>query len=189
MAGNIGARASQAISNFGLIVAAGAAGITSLARQKRRDRIEEQPAQLRELQPGGGLGLVAAAAGEEITGLLRHLLDHGAPGELEARLGNEACGLLRHVLCDPDGIESRARIAVDRGIDVDDGHPGQGREAPDDFIAALQAASGKLPTWNFGKYLVGRDGKVVRFFPSNVEPDSSELVSALEAALGAKSGS
>jgi glutathione peroxidase len=49
--------------------------------------------------------------------------------------------------------------------------------------AALESATGKLPSWNFAKYLVGRDGKVIKFFPSNVEPESPELVGALEAAL------
>lgn len=38
-------------------------------------------------------------------------------------------------------------------------------------------------TWNFNKFLVGRDGKVVGRFGSKVEPDSKELVDALEKAL------
>lgn len=51
--------------------------------------------------------------------------------------------------------------------------------------ATLQQAGGELPSWNFGKYLVDRNGKVVKFFPSQVEPESTELTSAIEAALGA----
>lgn len=39
------------------------------------------------------------------------------------------------------------------------------------------------PKWNFHKYLVGRDGKVVGEFPSKVAPDSPELLAALTAAL------
>ena len=39
------------------------------------------------------------------------------------------------------------------------------------------------PKWNFHKYLVGRDGKVVKAFPSAVEPDSPAMRAALEAAL------
>jgi glutathione peroxidase len=42
---------------------------------------------------------------------------------------------------------------------------------------------GSLPAWNFGKYLVGKDGKVVQYFPSKVAPDSPELRQAIEAAL------
>ncbi|MBM5798773.1 MAG: glutathione peroxidase [Cyanobacteria bacterium K_Offshore_0m_m2_072] len=39
--------------------------------------------------------------------------------------------------------------------------------------------------WNFEKFLVGKDGSVVARFKSNVEPDSTELTSAIEAALAA----
>ena len=41
---------------------------------------------------------------------------------------------------------------------------------------------GEIP-WNFTKYLVDRDGKVLARFDAPVEPMSKELVSALEAAL------
>jgi glutathione peroxidase len=53
-----------------------------------------------------------------------------------------------------------------------------------EVYAALERASGVLPSWNFGKYLVDRQGKVVKFFPSKVEPESAELTAAIEAALG-----
>jgi len=43
--------------------------------------------------------------------------------------------------------------------------------------------SGHLPAWNFAKYLIGKDGKVVAFFPSNVTPESPELRQAIEGAL------
>jgi glutathione peroxidase len=43
--------------------------------------------------------------------------------------------------------------------------------------------SGSLPSWNFGKYLLGKDGKVVKYFPSKVTPDSPELREAIDAAL------
>ncbi|MFZ9229649.1 MAG: glutathione peroxidase [Prochlorococcaceae cyanobacterium] len=39
--------------------------------------------------------------------------------------------------------------------------------------------------WNFEKFLVGKDGTVMARFKSNVEPDSAELTSAIEAALAA----
>lgn len=39
------------------------------------------------------------------------------------------------------------------------------------------------PQWNFHKYLVGKDGRVIQAFPSKVAPDSSELTAAIEAAL------
>lgn len=48
---------------------------------------------------------------------------------------------------------------------------------------ALGAATGKLPNWNFCKYLVGKNGEVIGFYPSKVEPDAAELRTAIEAAL------
>ena len=39
------------------------------------------------------------------------------------------------------------------------------------------------PQWNFHKYLVGKDGKVIKAYPSKVEPESAELKADVEAAL------
>ena len=46
----------------------------------------------------------------------------------------------------------------------------------------LTAAHGE-PKWNFHKYLVGKDGKVLQAFPSSVAPESPELRAAIDAAL------
>jgi glutathione peroxidase len=40
--------------------------------------------------------------------------------------------------------------------------------------------------WNFNKFLIGRDGRIVQRFDSKVKPDSPELVEAIEQALAAK---
>jgi len=40
--------------------------------------------------------------------------------------------------------------------------------------------------WNFGKFLIGRDGKILKRFESKAAPDSPEVTSAIEAALAAK---
>ncbi|MCB1277878.1 glutathione peroxidase [Prosthecobacter sp.] len=40
--------------------------------------------------------------------------------------------------------------------------------------------------WNFGKFLVGRDGKILKRFEPKVKPDSPEVVSAIKEALAAK---
>jgi glutathione peroxidase len=40
--------------------------------------------------------------------------------------------------------------------------------------------------WNFNKFLIGRDGKVLKRFESSAKPDSAELTQAIEAALAAK---
>ena len=42
------------------------------------------------------------------------------------------------------------------------------------------------PKWNFHKYLVGKDGKVLRAFSSSVTPEDAELKKAIAAALEAK---
>jgi len=44
----------------------------------------------------------------------------------------------------------------------------------------LTAATGVAPGWNFHKYLVSRDGRVVAQFPSKVKPDDAALVKAIE---------
>ena len=41
------------------------------------------------------------------------------------------------------------------------------------------------PTWNFTKYLVGRDGRVIARFGPRTAPDDAELRTAIEAALSA----
>lgn len=50
-------------------------------------------------------------------------------------------------------------------------------------VYAFLGASGQLPAWNFGKYVVDKRGRVVAFFPSRVAPDAPELREAIEKAL------
>ncbi|MDQ0675679.1 glutathione peroxidase-family protein [Pseudarthrobacter siccitolerans] len=38
--------------------------------------------------------------------------------------------------------------------------------------------------WNFEKFLVNRDGEVVARFAPTVEPDSAEVIDAIDDALG-----
>lgn len=45
------------------------------------------------------------------------------------------------------------------------------------------AAQGQEPKWNFNKYLVGKDGKLVEYFGSMTKPDSPKLAEAIEAQL------
>jgi glutathione peroxidase len=40
--------------------------------------------------------------------------------------------------------------------------------------------------WNFGKFLIGRDGKVLARFEPNVAPDDAKLAKAVADALAAK---
>ena len=52
-------------------------------------------------------------------------------------------------------------------------------------VYAYLGASGHLPAWNFAKYLIGRDGRVRAFFPSEVTPESPALRNAVAEALKA----
>jgi glutathione peroxidase len=50
-------------------------------------------------------------------------------------------------------------------------------------VYAYLTRGGDAPNWNFCKYLVGKDGRVIHFFPSKVTPESKELREAIAAAL------
>ncbi|MDN4037164.1 glutathione peroxidase [Massilia sp. YIM B02443] len=49
--------------------------------------------------------------------------------------------------------------------------------------ASLIKLTGQEPKWNFNKYLIGRDGNVIEYFPSKVAPEDKQLTSKIEAAL------
>jgi len=51
------------------------------------------------------------------------------------------------------------------------------------IYANLQAQSKELPAWNFAKYLVGKNGKVVKFYKSATTPEDAGLRADIEAAL------
>ncbi len=53
-------------------------------------------------------------------------------------------------------------------------------------LAAQPGAAGGVPKWNFNKFLVGRDGKVIERFDSRVKPDGDDLTKQVETALAAK---
>lgn len=53
------------------------------------------------------------------------------------------------------------------------------------LFRTLTDKTGQAPGWNFNKYLVGRDGRVIKHFPSGTAPDSAELRAAINAALDA----
>lgn len=49
----------------------------------------------------------------------------------------------------------------------------------------LATATASAPRWNFHKYLIGRDGRTVSAYGSDVRPDSQELRAAIQRALAA----
>lgn len=49
----------------------------------------------------------------------------------------------------------------------------------------LAARTGKAPSWNFNKYLVARDGRVLAHYGSTTRPDDPALLKTLERELAA----
>jgi len=60
-------------------------------------------------------------------------------------------------------------------------HPGRDQSP----IYSYLGASGHLPAWNFAKYVVGKDGRVRAFFPSEVTPEDPALRRAIADAMTA----
>lgn len=51
------------------------------------------------------------------------------------------------------------------------------------LFQALAQQSGTTPKWNFYKYLIARDGRVVQAFSSKTTPEDADFVQAVEAQL------
>lgn len=64
----------------------------------------------------------------------------------------------------------------DVAVKGNDAHP---------LFKQLAAAAG-APRWNFNKYLIGADGKVIKRWDSSTRPDDPALIDAIEAALLAR---
>ncbi|MFF5967120.1 glutathione peroxidase [Streptomyces collinus] len=62
---------------------------------------------------------------------------------------------------------------------------GEGRHPLYDRLTGFADAEGHSGDirWNFEKFLIGRDGRVVARFSPQTEPDSAEVVAAIEAQL------
>jgi len=56
-------------------------------------------------------------------------------------------------------------------------------EQANPFFKNLMAQGATAPKWNFYKYLIGRDGKLIDSYSSMSEPDSRSLTGAIERAL------
>lgn len=54
------------------------------------------------------------------------------------------------------------------------------------LFTALSKASGKSPGWNFHKYLLDKEGKLLANYGSSVSPDDKNLVATIEKALAVK---
>lgn len=57
------------------------------------------------------------------------------------------------------------------------------------LYAALTGKDSPVPgpiDWNFAKFVIGRDGKIITRFKASVKPDTQEVTSAVEAAIAVK---
>jgi glutathione peroxidase len=57
------------------------------------------------------------------------------------------------------------------------------------LYVALAGENSPFPgniTWNFNKFLISRDGKILKRFDSKIKPDAPEATEAIEAAIAAK---
>jgi glutathione peroxidase len=59
-------------------------------------------------------------------------------------------------------------------------------EQANPLFKQLAAQGATAPRWNFYKYLIGRDGKLVDSYSSMTAPDSASLVAAITKSLNAK---
>lgn len=60
----------------------------------------------------------------------------------------------------------------------------KGRDAHPFYAwAADTLGAASAPRWNFHKYLIGGDGRLITSFASNIEPDAAQLIRAIETAL------
>jgi len=57
------------------------------------------------------------------------------------------------------------------------------RGADQSPIYAFLGTSGKLPAWNFSKYVIDKQGRIAAFFPSEVTPEDPALRAAIAKAL------
>ena len=53
-------------------------------------------------------------------------------------------------------------------------------------VYAFLGASGNLPSWNFSKYVIDKQGRVVAFFPSDVTPENALLRAAITRAMAVR---
>lgn len=48
------------------------------------------------------------------------------------------------------------------------------------FFIALANSAGTYPTWNFHKFLIGRDGKLITHFSPQTQPYDKKVITAIE---------
>jgi glutathione peroxidase len=60
------------------------------------------------------------------------------------------------------------------------------KQNADPLYQRLGQAAGEYPAWNFHKYLINREGKLVASYSSFTKPESDKLIKQIESLLAAK---
>lgn len=80
-----------------------------------------------------------------------------------------------------DKEEDAAKICyVNYGVSFDMFAPSHVRGSAANPVFAALGSAQRSPKWNFYKYLVDRDGRIVASFGSTTEPDDKTLIAAIE---------
>ncbi|KAA3651348.1 MAG: glutathione peroxidase [Proteobacteria bacterium] len=82
-----------------------------------------------------------------------------------------------------DESKAAAVCFVNYGVTFDMFAPIHVRGAQAHPLFRELARRSEAPAWNFHKYLIDRDGRVVATFPSRVKPDAAEVRAAIERLL------
>lgn len=86
-----------------------------------------------------------------------------------------------------DGAETAKVCYVNYGVTFTMTEPQKVKGADAVHLFKVLAQQSSAPKWNFYKYVVDRQGKVVANFSSLTKPDDSELLEAVEKALASGS--
>lgn len=85
-----------------------------------------------------------------------------------------------------DGEETAKVCYVNYGVTFTMTEPQAVRGDDATHLFKVLAEQSNPPRWNFYKYVVDRQGKVVASFSSMTEPDDPELIAAVEKAIASK---
>lgn len=86
-----------------------------------------------------------------------------------------------------DGAETAKVCYVNYGVTFTMTEPQKVRGPDATHLFKILAEQSSAPKWNFYKYVVNRQGKVIANFSSLTNPDSPEFIEAVEKALASKS--
>jgi glutathione peroxidase len=84
-----------------------------------------------------------------------------------------------------DGAEIKKFCTLNYGVDFPMFARTKVTGAEANPLFARMAAASREPSWNFTKYLIDRQGRLAQVFDPGVEPDASELTTALDDLLAA----